>query len=164
MPHFLADPEFWVAVAFVAFLGGAAWLGAFKALVKALDERGARIAGELAEAKRLRDEAEALLASYEKRRQEAESEAAAIIAQAKIEADRLAKEAQAKLADFVTRRQKAAEQKIAQAEAEATSEVRGAAAEAAIRASEAILRGRSKGSAALGLLTKSLDEVKSKLN
>jgi F-type H+-transporting ATPase subunit b len=164
MPHLLADPEFWVAVAFVIFLGFAAWLGAFKALVDGLDQRGARIAAELAEAKRLREEAQALLASYEKRRHEAEAEAAAIIAQAKVEAERLAREAQGKLSDFVTRRQKAAEQKIAQAEADATNEVRGAAAEAAIRASEAILRGRSKGAGGLGLLTKSLDEVKSKLN
>ncbi|MBV9519439.1 MAG: ATP F0F1 synthase subunit B [Hyphomicrobiales bacterium] len=164
MPHLFADPEFWVAVAFVVFLGFAAWLGAFKALVNALDERGSRIAGELAEAKRLREEAQALLASYEKRRQEAESEAEAIIAQAKVDAERLAKEAQEKLGDFVSRRQKTAEQKIAQAEAEAMTEVRDAAAEAAIRASETILRKRSKGEKGLGLLTKSLDEVMSKLN
>ncbi|MFI5014918.1 MAG: ATP F0F1 synthase subunit B [Hyphomicrobiales bacterium] len=164
MPHLFSDPEFWVAVAFVIFIAVAAKLGAFKALADGLDKRGARIAGELAEAKRLRDEAEALLASYEKRRHEAESEAAAIIANARVEAERLAKEAGTKLADFVARRQKAAEQKIAQAEADATREVRGAAAEAAIRASEAILRRRSKGPAGLGLLTKSLDEIKSKLN
>jgi F-type H+-transporting ATPase subunit b len=164
MPHFLADSEFWIAISFVIFLALAAKLGGFKALTDGLDQRGQRIAAELAEAKRLREEAEALLASYEKRRQEAQSEAAAIIAQAKIEAERLAEEAQGKLTDFVTRRQKAAEQKIAQAEADATSEVRGAAAEAAIRASEAILRGRSTGASGLGLLTKSLNEVKSKLN
>ncbi len=135
MAHLFADPEFWVAVAFVIFLAGAAWLGAFKALLNGLDQRGLRIAGELAEAKRLREEAQALLASYEKRRQEAESEATAIISQAKVDAERLAKEAAEKLADFVSRRQKTAEQKIAQAEAEAMSEVRSAAAEAAIRAS-----------------------------
>jgi F-type H+-transporting ATPase subunit b len=164
MAHLIADPEFWVAVASVIFLGLAAKLGAFKALGSGLDKRGARIAGELAEAKRLRDEAETLLASYEKRRQEAEAEAASIISQAKVEAERLAKEAETKLADFVTRRQKAAEQKIAQAEADATREVRSAAAEAAIRASEAILRGRSTGEAGRGLLAKSLDEIKSKLN
>lgn len=164
MPRLFADPEFWVAVAFVTFLGLAAWFGAFKALVNGLDQRGQRIAAELAEAKRLREEAQTLLASYEKRRLEAEGEAAAIIAQAKVDAERLAKEAEEKLADFVVRRQKTAEQKIAQAEAEAMSEVRGAAAEAAIRASEAILRVRSKGAAGAGLLKKSLDEVKSKLN
>lgn len=164
MPHFLADAEFWVAVAFVIFLALVARLGGFRALAGGLDKRGARIAGELGEAKRLREEAQALLASYEKRRHEAESEAQAIISQAKIEAERLAKEAEMKLADFVARRQKTAEQKIAQAEADAVSEVRAAAAEAAIRTSEAILRGRSTGPAGAALLTKSLAEVKSKLN
>ena len=64
----------------------------------------------------------------------------------------------------MARRQKAAEQKIALAEAEATREVRSAAAEAAIRASEVILRERAAGAAGIGLLAKSLDEVKSKLN
>jgi F-type H+-transporting ATPase subunit b len=164
MARLFLDAEFWVAVAFVIFIALLVKFGAFKALVGELDKRGERIASELGEAKRLRAEAQALLASYEKRRHEAETEAAAIVAQAKIEAERLAREAEAKLADFVTRRQKTAEEKIAQAETEATREVRVAAAEAAIRASEAILRARSAGAAGLGLLTKSLDEVKAKLN
>jgi F-type H+-transporting ATPase subunit b len=164
MARLFLDAEFWVAVAFVIFIALLVKFGAFKALVGELDKRGERIASELGEAKRLRAEAQALLASYEKRRHEAETEAAAIVAQAKIEAERLAQEAEAKLADFVTRRQKTAEEKIAQAETEATREVRVAAAEAAIRASEAILRARSAGAAGLGLLTKSLDEVKAKLN
>ena len=164
MAHLIASPEFWVAVAFVIFLVLLGKLGAFKALGSGLDRRGQRIAGELGEAKRLRDEAQALLASYEKRRKEAEAEAEAIISQAKAEAERLAKEAEEKLADFVTRRQAAAEQKIALAEAEAMREVRGASAEAAIRASETILRARSAGEAGRNLLAKSLDEIKSKLN
>ena len=164
MLHLFSEAEFWVAVAFAAFVGGIAYLGGFKAIVNALDKRGERIAGELGEAKRLREEAQALLASYEKRRREAETEAEAIIAQAKAEAERLAKEAESKLTDFVARRQKAAEQKIALAEAEAMREVRGAAAEAAIRASETILRARSAGEAGRNLLAKSLDEIKSKLN
>ncbi|MBV9569061.1 MAG: ATP F0F1 synthase subunit B, partial [Hyphomicrobiales bacterium] len=81
-----------------------------------------------------------------------------------VDAERLAKEAEEKLADFVSRRQKAAEQKIALAEAEAMTEVRDAAAEAAIRASETILRTRSKGGKGRDFLTRSLDEVMSKLN
>src|SRR6516164_4517550 len=123
MLHLFSEAEFWVAVAFAAFVGGIAYLGGFKGLVNALDKRGERIAGELSEAKRLREEAQALLASFEKRRREAETEAEAIIAQAKAEAERLAKEAETKLTDFVARRQKTAKQKIALAEAEATREV-----------------------------------------
>jgi len=164
MAHLLSDAEFWVAISFVIFVVLIARLGGFKALVNGLDKRAERIAAELGEAKRLREEAQALLASYEKRRREAETEAEAIIAQARAEAERLAKEAETKLTDFVARRQKAAEQKIALAEAEAMRDVRSAAAEAAIHASEAILRGRSRGSAGLSLLTSSLGEIKSKLN
>jgi F-type H+-transporting ATPase subunit b len=164
MAHLFLDAEFWVAIAFVIFVALMVKFGAVKALVGELDKRGERIASELGEAKRLRAEAEALLASYEKRRHEAETEAAAIVAQAKLEAERLAKEAEAKLADFVARRQKAAEEKISQAEAEATREVRNAAVEAAIGASEVILRLRSSGSAGAPLLAKSLDEIKAKLN
>src|SRR6516165_4854389 len=147
MAHLFSDAEFWVAVSFLIFIALVAKVGGFKAVGNALDKRGERIAGELGEAKRLREEAQALLASYEKRRREAEAEAEGIIAQAKAEAERLAKEAETKLADFVARRQKAAEQKIALAEAEATREVRSVATEAAIRASEAILRARVAGAA-----------------
>ena len=164
MAHLISDAEFWVAVSFLIFIALVAKVGGFRAVLNALDKRGERIAGELGEAKRLREEAQALLASYEKRRREAETEAEAIIAQAKAEAERLAKEAETKLADFVERRQKSAEQKIALAEAEATREVRSVATEAAIRASEAILRARVAGAAGIGLLGKSLDEIKSKLN
>jgi F-type H+-transporting ATPase subunit b len=164
MASLLHDAEFWVAVAFVIFIALLVKFGAFKMLLGELDKRGERIASELDEAKRLRTDAEALLASYEKRRHEAEAEAAAIIAQAKVEAERLAKEAEAKLADFVARRQKSAEEKIAQAETEAAREVRNAAAEAAIGVSEAILRLRSSGAAGSALLAKSLDEIKAKLN
>jgi len=164
MASLLHDAEFWVAVAFVIFIALLVKFGAFKMLLGELDKRGERIASELDEAKRLRADAEALLASYEKRRHEAETEAAAIIAQAKVEAERLAKEAETKLADFVARRQKSAEEKIAQAETEAAREVRNAAAEAAIGVSEAILRLRSSGASGSALLAKSLDEIKAKLN
>ena len=72
-----------LAVAFVIFLALVGKLGGFKALAGGLDKRSQRIAGELGEAKRLREEAQALLASYEKRRREAETEAETIISQAK---------------------------------------------------------------------------------
>jgi F-type H+-transporting ATPase subunit b len=164
MPHLLADPEFWVAVAFVIFLGFAAWLGAFKALVDGLDRRGARIAAELAEAKRLREEAQALLAEFERKGREAEGEAAAIIAGATAEAERLAVEAKARMEDFVARRTKMAEAKIAQAEAQALADVRSAAADAAAAAAEKILANTAKGKLAEDLLTKGIEDVRNKFN
>jgi F-type H+-transporting ATPase subunit b len=155
---------FWVAVALVIFLAMLAKFGVHKSIIGALDARGERVAQELAEARRLRQDAEKLLAEYDAKRKAAESEAAGIVAAAREEATRLAAEAEAKLADFVTRRTKSAEDKIAQAEAQAEGEVRAAAAEAATRAAETILRSQMAGKAGDAAFASGLQEVKAKLN
>src|SRR5579864_809271 len=102
------DAEFFVTIGFLAFLCLLGYVGAHRMLLSALDKRGKDIAEELAQAARLRDEAVALLASFEKKATEAEAHAAEIIASAKAEAEALAKEAAVRLADFVTRRTKQA--------------------------------------------------------
>ena len=102
-------------------------------------QRQARIKSELDEARRLREEAQALLAEFERKGREAETEAEAIIASAKAEAERLAAEAKTRMEDFVARRTKMAEEKIVQAEAQALADVRSAAADAAVAAAEKIL-------------------------
>ena len=84
---------FWVGVSLVIFLAILAYFGVPKAIVAALDSRGEKVAQELAEARRLRVEAEKLLAEYEAKRKAAESEAAGIVAAANEEAKRLAAEA-----------------------------------------------------------------------
>jgi F-type H+-transporting ATPase subunit b len=160
----LGDAEFWVAVAFVLFVGLMGYLGVHKTVAKSLDERADRIKAELGEARKLKDEAAALLAQYQRKRQEAESEAQGIIAGAKAEADRMAIEAKAKIEEFVARRTKMAETKIAQAEAQATADVRAAAAEAAVAAAETILTQQAKGPLAGELIAKGIDDVRKKLN
>lgn len=155
---------FWVAVSLVIFLAILAYFGVPKAIVSALDARGEKVAQELAEARRLRGEAEKLLAEYETKRKAAESEAAEIVASANEEANRLAAEAEAKLNDFVARRTKAAEEKIAFAESQAEADVRAAAADAATRAAEVILRGQVGGKTGDALFAAGLNEVKAKLN
>ena len=105
----LRDPETWVAVAFVIFLGVLAYLGAHKMIMKSLDDRADRIKAELGEARRLKDEAAELLAEYQRKRQAAEAEAQDIIEGAKAEADRLATEAKGRIEDFVARRTALAE-------------------------------------------------------
>ena len=155
---------FWVGVAFFIFIGILAYFGVPKAIVTALDARGEKVARELAEARRLRAEAEKLLAEYEAKRKAAETEAASIIAAANEEAKRLAAEAEAKLNDFVTRRTKSAEDKIALAESQAEAEVRAAAAEAATRAAEVIIRSQVGGKTGETLFSAGLQEVKAKLN
>jgi F-type H+-transporting ATPase subunit b len=160
----LAEAEFWVAVAFVIFIGVMIYFGVHKLIVSALDQRSDRIRGELDEARRLKEEAAALLAEYRRKQQTAEREAAEIVAGAKLEAERLATEAKARMEEFVARRTKMAETKIAQAEAQAVADVRAAAADAAVAAAEKILTQTVKGSVADDLLTKGIAELKSKLN
>jgi F-type H+-transporting ATPase subunit b len=158
------DPETWVAIAFVILIGVFVWLGVHRTVLKALDNRAARIKAELDDARRLRDEAAQVLAEYKTRRASAEREAEEIVASARSEAERIAAEAKVKMEDFVARRTKSAESKIALAEAQALADVRAAAAEAAVQAASTILSQSVKGEVADGLLAKGIAEVRAKLN
>ena len=160
----MINAEFWVAVAFVLFVALLIYMGVHRMVLDALDQRRARIKAELDEARRLRDEAQKLVAAYRTKHQEAEREAEAIIASAKIEAERIAAETKAKMEDFLARRSKMAEMKIAQAEAQALAEVRAVAAEAAVSAAERILSESTKGKVAEELVAQGIREVKAKLN
>jgi F-type H+-transporting ATPase subunit b len=160
----MLEAEFWVAVAFVIFVGVLGYFGAHRTLVKGIDDRRDRIKAELDEARRLKEEAQALLAGYERKQQDVEREAQAIIASAKAEAERLAAEAAAKMEEFVARRTKMAEDKIAQAEAQALADVRSAAADAAIAAAGSILARTVKDKVADNLLAEGIADLKSKLN
>jgi F-type H+-transporting ATPase subunit b len=160
----LHDAEFWVLLGFLFFIGLMGFIGVHKKLAKSLDERAERIKAELEEARKLREEAAQLLADYQRKRHEAEGEAAGIIEGAKAEAVRMAAEAKAKVEEFVERRTKMAETKIAQAEAQAAAEVRGAAAEAAVAAAEKILAREAKGKLADELIAKGIEDVRRKLN
>ena len=159
-----AEPEFWVAVAFVILMGVFIYIGVPKTVVKALDHRAERIKAELDDARRLKDEAAKVLADYKARRASAEKEAAEIVATAKVEAERIAAEAKTKMEDFVARRTKTAESKIALAEAQALADVRAAAADAAVAAASTILSQTVKGQLADDLLSKGIADVRQKLN
>ena len=159
-----AEPEFWVAVAFVILMGLFAYLGVHRTMLTTLDHRSDRIKAELDDARRLKDEAAKLLAEYQARHASAEREARNIIDSAKAEAERIASEAKAKLEDFVARRTKTAESKIALAEAQAVADVRSAAANAAVTAASTILSQSVKGGVADDLLAKGIAEVRQKLN
>ena len=164
MLHIMAEAEFWVAVAFVILLALFAKLGVHRILTGALDDRSARIKSELDDARRIRDEAQALLAEYQRKRKEADREADAIVAAARAEAERQAAEAKQKAEEFVARRTKIAETKIAQAEAQAVADVRAAAAEAAVAAAERILAETAKGKVAEDLIAQGIRDLKTKLN
>ena len=158
------EAETWVAIGFLFFVGLMLYVGVHRTIGKALDDRAARIKAELDEARKLRDEAAALLAEYQRKRREAEGEAQEIVSGAKAEAERLAVEAKARIEEFVSRRTKMAETKIAQAESQAAADVRAAAAEAAVAAAEKILRQETKGELASRLIARGIDDVGKKLN
>lgn len=156
--------EFWVAVSFLILMGIFGWMGVHRTIIQALDKRSGRIKDELADARRLKDEAAKLVEEYRSRRAAAEREAQDIIANAKADAERVAAETKAKMEDFVARRTKSAETKIALAEAQALADVRAAAADAAVAAAAQIMSQTVKGSVADDLLTKGITEVRAKLN
>ena len=158
------DATFWAAVAFVLLMVGFGYLGVHKKMAEALDHRAARIKTELDDARRLKDEAQKLVAEYRARRESAVKEAEEIIAGAKSEAERIAAEAKTRMDDFVVRRTRMAETKIAQAEAQAIADVRAAAADAAVSAAARILSDTVKGQTADSLLTQGIAEVRQKLN
>jgi F-type H+-transporting ATPase subunit b len=160
----LATPEFWVLVSFLLFIGLLVYLGIPGKLAVMLDARAARIASELDEARKLREEAQGLLADYERKRRDAEKEAEAILAQARVEAEAFVVETRQKLAETIARRGRMAEQKIAQAEVQAVKEVRAAAAELAIAAATRIIANEVQGAKADQLVDASIANLKDKLH
>src|SRR5215204_1657626 len=156
------EAEFWVAVAFVIFVGILIYVGVPKMLTNALDDRAKRVRTELDEARRLKEEAQKLLAEYRAKQRQADQEAVAIIEGAKAEAERIAAESKVKMEEFVARRTKMAETKIAQAEAQAVADVRAAAAEAAVTAAEKVLRETAKGKVGDDLIAKGIADVQAK--
>ena len=154
----------WATIALLIFLGIAVYIKVPSMMSKSLDERSGRIQNELDEAKRLREEAQALLVEYQKKRKEAEQEAVAIVEAAKHEAAVLAEEAHKRTEDYVARRAVVAEQKIGQAEREAIAEVRSNAVDLAIEAARKVLGDKVDAKADGDLFKASLADVKAKLN
>ncbi|OYQ32565.1 F0F1 ATP synthase subunit B [Niveispirillum lacus] len=129
---------FWYAVAFVIFIVGVSRL-AGKGILGSLDARSKRIADELEQAQKLREDAQAALAQFQRKQRDALKEAEAIVAQAREEASRIRAQAAADLDASLKRREQQAVDKIAQAEALALQQVRDLAVEIAVQATEKLL-------------------------
>ena len=160
----LHEPELWVAVGFALVIILLVWKGVPGMIGKMLDQRAAVISAELEEAKRLRAEAAALLADYQKRAKGAEAEARSIVAAATEEAAQFAKESRAALEAQIARRAAAAQEKIAQAEAAALNEIRALAADAAVGAAQKLITARLDEKRASGLIADSIKGLGDKLN
>jgi F-type H+-transporting ATPase subunit b len=160
----LEDATFWALVGLILFLGVIIYMKVPGKLTAALDNRAETIRTELEQARKLREEAQALLAEYQRKAREAEAEVEEIIDQAKREAEAFGADAKKRVEDYVASRTRMAEGKIAQAEAQAIREVRSLSADVAIAAAQRILSARARGAAAEGLIKQAIDDVKAKLH
>ncbi len=166
MPEFLnpSDPEFWVGIGLLIFLGIVVFVAkAPKAIAASLDARTASIQADLDEAARIRAEAEQLLASLRAERAEAERQARDMLDAAREQVRVFEAEARAKLEESLARRQLLAERKIANAEAQAQTEVKAAAADLAAQMAEQVLVARLAGSKTDPLIDVAISQMASKL-
>lgn len=158
------SPEFWVAISFLAFVGILLKMGVPSMITKALDDRADAVRKELDQARRLREEAQDLLADYQRKQRAADEEAKAIIEQARREAEAMKAESERSLKEQIQRRTRLAEEKIARAEAQAVSEVRAAAVDVAMSAAQRLIADKVAGDAGAELVNRSIRDIKGKLN
>ena len=157
------DETFWVALAFVIFVA-AVYKPVSRKLADALDSRAQKIKLELDEAVRLREEAQALLAGYERRQNEALKEAEDILAHAHEEAERQTRQAGEALDELIRRREVQAVARIARAEEEAVADVRNAAVEQAIAATRQLISSELKEDQQQALIDDAIGELGDKLH
>jgi len=149
-------------IAFVLFFALLWRLGVHTMILKGLDGRSQEIAKELHDARRLREEAEKLLAEYEAKKAAAEAEAKTIVETAKEQAAAVAEETRASMQAAMARREKQAEDRIANAGSKAQEEVRAAAIEAAVAAAEKLIRARMNDGAQTALVQEGVSDMKRK--
>jgi len=160
----LRNTDFIVTLAFLVFVGILIYYRVPQLVGGLLDKRADSIRNDLAEARRLRDEAQEIYASYERRQREVKTQAADIVANAKREAVLEADKAKKALQVSIERRLKAAEEQIAGAEGDAVRAVRDSAIQTAISAATEIL-GKQATPAQRGAgIDKAIDDVAKRLN
>lgn len=160
----LGNTDFVVLLAFIVFVGILFYFGVPKKVGALLDKRAQQIRSELEEARTLREEAQQLLAAYERKSREVADQAERIVTNAREEAAAAAEQAKAEMAASVARRLKAAEEQIASAEAAAVRAVRDRAVQVAVAAAgEAIAKSMSAADAS-GLIDAAIQDVDAKLH
>jgi F-type H+-transporting ATPase subunit b len=157
------DPEFWVAVAFVVLVAIAV-RPMVRAVTAMVDARVQRVRNTLDEAARLRDEAQRLLADYQRRQREAAGEVEAMVAHARTEAERLTREGGERLAVLLKRREQLALDRIAQAEAEAMQQVRNVSVDIAIAAARRLIAERVDEAGRARLVEQAIAELPARLH
>ncbi|GMG85468.1 F0F1 ATP synthase subunit B [Paralimibaculum aggregatum] len=162
--EFLYDSNVVVTISFTVFVGILAYVGVHKLLLKALDDRADRIRRELDEARRLREEAQATFAEFERKQREVSAQAEDIVSHAREEAEAAAVRAKEDVKASIARRLKAADEQIAQAEQSAVREVRDRAVEVAVAAARRVITERLGDDKASQLIDDSIESVGQRLH
>lgn len=160
----LRNTDFVVTISFLVFVGVLVYFKVPAILGKLLDKRAEGIRGDLDEARRLREEAQEIYASYERRQREVSGQAEQIVANAKREAEGQAAKAKDDLKVSIERRLKAAEEQIASAEGDAVRAVRDRAVQTAVAAASELLAAQvASGSRSAGI-DDAIEDVARRLN
>ena len=160
----LGNTNFIVLISFLIFVGFLMYLKVPGMLGKKLDERAEGIQAELDEARSLREEAQTLLASYERKQKEVQEQADRIVAAAKESAAEAAEQAKIDLEKSIERRLKAAEDQIASAESSAVRQVRDEAVRIAIGTASEVIARDMKADRADALVEEAISTVAAKLH
>ena len=157
------DPTLWVAVGFFIFVA-AVFKVAKKTITGALDGRAEDIRNSLDQAAGLREEAQQLLAEYQRKQRDAVKETEQMLAHARAEAERMAKEGAEKLEEALKRREQLAVEKIAQAETDAISEVRAISVDVAVAATRSLIASNMDAGKSGAMVDEAISDLSKKLH
>ena len=160
----LGNTNFIVTLGFLVFIGVLFYFKVPGMIGGLLDRRAETIKSELDEAKALREEAQSLLASYERKQKEVQEQADRIVATAKDEAAAAAEAAKAEIKASVARRLAAAEDQIASAETAAVREIRDRAVSVAVSVARDVLAGQMTATQGNKLIDEAIKDVEAKLH
>lgn len=160
----LGNTNFIVTLGFLLFIAVLIYFKVPGMLAGMLDKRAEGIQDELDEARKLREEAQSLLASYERKQREVQDQADRIVAHARQEAELAAEQAKADIESSIARRLQAAEGQIASAEAAAIKDVRDRAAAVAVAAARDVVSGQMTAESAGKMIDDAIAEVGAKLH
>ena len=157
------DPTLWVAVGFFIFVA-AVFKVAKKTITGALDGRAEDIRNSLDQAAGLREEAQQLLAEYQRKQRDAVKETEQMLAHARAEAERMAKEGAEKLEEALKRREQLAVEKIAQAETDAIREVRAISVDVAVAATRSLIASNMDAGKSGAMVYEAISDLSKKLH
>lgn len=160
----LFNTDFVVLIGFLLFLSILFYFNIPALLGGMLDNRASQIKSDLDEARALREEAQTILASYERKQREVAEQSERIIASAKADAAAAAEEAREDLKASIARRLQAAEDQIANAEQKAVRAVRNRAVEVAIAAAAEVIASKTSAAEANALIDSAIAEVETRLH